>query len=479
LSIQLLNTVVDSLDLRISRIASSSEWLKLQLQSWRDYQDKSDFESDPLMVLLSGLGYWRLKWSGRKPYEFVLINPNICDIYIWNPDKWDKAISTQTGQIYVSFRSEFLQHLGLDAVVSFIGELHRIFFASWSNGFVRVSRGDLAADVQLEQNFGWSDVTKFVSRSRYREIAANSDESIVDRAKDVVDRILAASPPQGITRGVLPTAEPQTCSMTVDQLELIKAALDSFGIGEDGYLYRSCHTREPQTFYFGRFGSPLYARIYDKLSSLDKQAKGYMRDIWLAAGWDGVSPVWRFEFSLSGDFLKEAVDLMHHDDSGCCPHDLREFADFKQAIPSLWAYLTERWLRHTSPSDTDLNLWRSLPSEIWSVVQSAFGGADAVPAVRMEHPKKYDDRQMFAQLRGIALSVAAERSPTDALNESAYSCVFELWNYFESSTFEDEFLERRRLRGKDDLSRSTAEGLSDTDFSAQLRSERMLEDGSS
>lgn len=458
LTLSLLNTVIDSLDLRVCKIAAPSEWLKTQIAPWRKYQDESSFDSDPYLVEFPELGSWRLKFSGRKPYEFVLINPNICDVYIWNPDKWESAISTQTGQLYISFRSRYLQIAGIEQVQLLVDKLAALLFSSGSGGFCRVARVDPAVDIQLERGFTWSDLPNFVSRSRYRDVAADSENSPFNAAKQVLENLRS---PQGITRGVLPTISP-------DQIAVLQQALDFASAGDDGYLYRICHNRQPQTLYFGRFGSPVYARIYDKLASLDKQDKGYMRDIWAVGGWDNESPVWRFEFSLSGDFLKEAVDLMNPNDLGELPHDLREFDTFLAALPQIWQYLTQNWLRFTQPSPTDKNLWRSPLSPIWELVQQAF--PVAIPIIRLRPPRHLDDEQLLAQLKGVALSLAAKRSACDSLTGAAYSCWFDVWKYFESSSFEPDLKERRRLLGIDDLS--------DTNFSAEIRSERMI-DGSS
>lgn len=457
MTLTLLNTVIDSFDLRICRIASPSEWLTNQLAPWRNYQVESSFDSDPYLVELPDIGFWRLKFSGRKPYEFVLINPNICDIYIWNPDKWDKAISTQTGQLYISFRSRYLQIAGIEQVQILLDKLSALLFSSGSGGFRRVSRADLAADIQLDRGFSWSDLPNFVSRSRYRDVAADSENSPFDPANKILADLRS---PQGITRGALPT-------ISAEQIAVLQSALDFAAAGDDGYLYRICHNRQPQTMYFGRFKSPIYARIYDKLASLDKQDKGYMREIWASSGWDSESPVWRFEFSLSGDFLKEAVDLLNPDKNGEYPHDLRDFDDFLNAVPQIWQYLTQNWLRYVDPSPGDKNLWRAPLSPIWELVQQAF--PSPIPIIRAASPRNPDDEQLLAQLRGVALSLAAKRSSRDSLSEAAYSCWFDVWKYFESSTFEHDLKERRRLLGIDDLS--------DTNFSAQIRSERLL-DGS-
>lgn len=455
MTLSLLNTVVDSLDIRISRIATPSEWLSSQLQAWRLYQQNFEFGSDPYMVELPALGSFRLKSVGSRPYEFILINPEICDIRVWNPDKWESAVTSQTGQLHISFRSRFLQVAGLDAARTFLETLENVIFATRSGGFRRVSRGDLAADLQLDEGFFWQDLPNFVSRSRFRDVASESGPSIVSRAKT----ILSNTPPQPDNKG-------GATYISAGDLEVLRLALNSVDVGNEAHLYRVCHNRQPQTLYFGRFASPLYARIYDKSASLDKQNKDYMREIWAAAGWGNDLPVWRFEFSCSGDFLKGAADLLNSDANGEIQHDLREFEDFVEAIPRIWQYLTVDWLRYTLPAPGDKNLWRAPLHPLWQLLQTAW--PSPVPIIRVRPPRKLDDEQLTAQLKGVALTIAAKRSSADSPDTGTYSIVLQdLWEYFESSSFDYELLQRRRLLGIDDIS--------DTNYSAQIRAERILE----
>lgn len=449
-----LNSCIDSLDLRLSKLASPSSWLQTQVPIWREYIDTVEIGTSPLLIELPGLGHWRLKFSGHRPYEFVLINPQICDLRIWNPDKWASAIQGQTGQVYISFRSQFLQAAGLDGVRDFVEQLQPILFSTWSGGFLRVSRADIATDLQIERGFSWDDMQRFVSRSRFRDVVV--DSGLVQQALQTIEQL----PPNRITRGALPT----TVTLSQSELETIRAGLEVVAAIDDQYLYRVCHNRQPQTLYFGRFGGALYARIYDKLASLDKQAKGYMRQIWTDAGWDGVSPVWRFEFSLSGDFLREAVNLCLDSGDGQLPQDLRDFDRFCDSMHEIWAYLTSDWLRFC-PHTEDSNLWRSPLDPVWIALQSAWPESQAV--LRHHAPPVFNDEQLTAQLKGLALTVAARRSHTDTLSESSFSICFDLWHYMESSSFEHDLKQRRCLLGVDDLS--------DSQFSAEVRSHRMLE----
>lgn len=471
MNFNLLNTLTDSLDLRLCTIASPSNWLSSAFPSWRVYSDASvgNFSvSDFIIPLSDGLaefGYWSLKPFGHRPYEFIITNPEVCDIRIWNPDKWDKAIAGQTGQIYLSFRSKFLQHAGILGVQDLISKITSLFFTSPDLLFCRVSRADLAADITCS-GFSWTELGQFISRSRYRE-SSTSDLSLIEKALSLIDSKSSTSEsPQGITRGVLPTSDTVNSCLTAsgtqfsnDELALLRNALST--LRDDGTaIHRVIHDRLPQTLYFGKFSSPLYARIYNKLDSLKVQNKEYMRDIWSKAGWDGESSVWRFEFSLSGDFLKNAIDLSIVDESGELATDLRNFDTFLASIPQIWQYLTHKWLKYVDPSIQDSNSWRHPIHALWQVVQNAWQSDFLVFRHKLNH--SYDESQMVAQLKGVALTIASRRSPQDKPTDESYSIILsDLWDYFDSPDFELDLLERRRLLGIDSVS--------DTLYSAQIR----------
>ena len=105
--------MVDSLFLRVSVNRHPSPWLLSRLAAWRAnreawYDDPKGTET--LLESIPALGSFSVMSSSR-PYESALINPEICDIRIWNPDKWSSAIGSQTSQFFVVFRSRFLSVL--------------------------------------------------------------------------------------------------------------------------------------------------------------------------------------------------------------------------------------------------------------------------------------------------------------------------------------------------------------------------------
>lgn len=462
---QLLNSVVDSLDIRVLRHMLPSNWLLEQLPLWREYHQSSEPGSKPYLVQVPGLGSFRLKPIKSRPYEIVLINPEVADIRIWNPDKWNTAIEGQTGQFYIQFRSKFLQFQGLNAVRSFIKTLVSTFcqprlegpIECDLGGWERVSRADLACDVQETRDMTWADLSRFVCSSKKRDTFTDYPPLCEDSktAKKLLQKWLAKlSPPSDNKGGAIAIKASEA-----EELRSLLQFCSTYVPEHDQSISRVVSAREPQTVYFGRFASELYARRYNKLLSLPKHNKLYMRDVWLKAGWDGSSPVWRTEFSLSGDFLRCVLNSETGE-----VEDLRDLDLFIAAIPRIWSYLTHDWLRMCEPTD-DSHYWRWPLSESWEVVQSAWPSAEPVKRYRLSPRPNLE--QLRAQLCGVALTMSALQSPSDTSLDGVTAVISDLTDYWDDQQFFDKLRERRSLLGVDDFS--------DTALSALFRAERMLE----
>ena len=78
------------------------------------------------------------------------------------------------------------------------------------------------------------------------------------------------------------------------------------------------------------------AVIYDKTAEIAVSRKDWMQEVWKSNGWDGESRVTRVEFRYKRECLREMK--------------VEEAYAFLDQIPSLWAYSTKQWLRHTIPN---------------------------------------------------------------------------------------------------------------------------------
>lgn len=415
-----VNRVIDSLDVRALEQTAPSSWLKDQISGWRKHRDSWEPGADDLYVTLGDLGEFRVQPDSR-PYEFALIHRTLGSVRIWNPDKWATSWP-DTGQFYFSFRSVYLQFAGVRAARDVMEQIIEILTVCplRPSGFRRVSRADLACDTAEPRDMEWGDLQLFVSRSRKVDTFTTPLAGSADSAfKALRDGELVLPPPIDNKGGgkwqrhpadassgpaALPTEYPEALAAHALLAQFAAHALEHRGsTGQPRVSRVISDTNRPQTVYFGRFGGPLYARRYNKRLSLPVQQKLYMLDVWKANGWDGIAPVWRTEFSLSGDYLKAAVT-----EDGVL--DLRDLDAFLGAIESIWAYLTTRWL-WMSPTVTedraDRHRDRRTYHSLWSATINAF--EPALPAGRVQPAPRPVLEQLDAQMLGVATTGLALR----------------------------------------------------------------------
>lgn len=455
-----LNSLVDSLYLRVLRVAVPSQWLYKQFPLWRQWKQERQDDSK-LFVEIPGLGSFEVKSFSKKPYEFILVNREVCNILVWNPDKWETACSSETGQFLIDFRSRYLQQHGLPGVRDLVHNLTRAFCCALlldnPNGWERISRVDLATDTQIAIAPDWSDLERYVTRARDRDGAGALDEWEIERAREVLQDLSDQQPPSGNKGcGIYEVSNEDLQNL----LRVASSAIEQYE--SNGYLYRAMFRKNLKTLYFGRFSSALHAIRYDKLASLKTQGKEYMKDLWLEQGWDGESPVWRTEFRLTAPFLRQAGLSL---DTGEEKRDLRGFDDFCNAIPQIWQYLTTEWLTLRLPDEHDQNCARWELDPEWVEIQGAFPHQDVID--RKPPLPRPDDDQLMAQLKGVALSIVANRSQQDVDFSATRSVLHELGNFFSQAVYSTKVLLRRKRLGCDDYTHAA--------LATQLRAEWMME----
>lgn len=461
----LVNFTIDSLDVRIGSYAelSRSYWFSQALPDWELFQETAAY-GQVLPVSIPGLGDFSLLPSGKAPYAFVLVNPTIASIYLLHPRNWAKL--ADTGVLYVNFRSQFLQGRSQDDLWHSLRYLWDVFTGgSNASPWFRVSRADLACDV-AGRSVGWEDLQAFVGRSRIRDAFVGE-----------VAALASAAEPLGSAPGL--AAAPQTDNKGgAKYLGAIPSPQDYEN--EANSLSRAVFTGSGlQTIYFGRFSSPLYARVYNKALSLDVQGKQYLRPIWKENGWDGESPVWRCEFSLSGDFLRNAGTVLSESDSKeFISHDFRSLSLFFEHIPRFWEYLTGDWLTHRDLSESDSNLSRAPVSSWWRVFQSAATNSSDLVLRRGSPPAVVDDYQLSRQIEGCVLTLTAARVGEFPSPERVYSVIRDLIDYAYHPDFPSQVNDRRSRLGVDsrsaswfdtEESRASLETYLDSQFSTDIR----------
>lgn len=498
---QLLNQTLDSLDLRLFSHSAPNLGLTTEFQEWRNYKENFEHgKTEPYFVDFLGLGRFQLLHRGHSPYEFTFVNEEIGQIYLVNPDKFSTKFAINTGQIYINFRSKYLQCQSDDysLVDRFVSSCFDNFFQQLRNTWVKVSRADLACDVSGIK-FNWQDLSLLCSRSRKLDgLSSFCTLSDLKEVRDVLSKLKPQIDNKGASNDTSPKFQTEAVTLNSKQIsilqELVVQAIDSPS------LSRAIFGKDLQTAYIGRFGSKIYARIYLKSEEIKINGKEWLTKIWENFGWQQGDQVWRTEFSLSGDFLKEfLISDLNQDDFislatssfydgqdksfkqitteayASCGTNLHHWQDFKNNFYRLWTYCTRDWLRHTT-GENSLNS-RSPNSEYWDCVQSAFD--KDLNFCRLPLPAPPSESlaaQLLAQAKGCLKTFSAliiggwKMAYGNGLDDWHQKDFFHQMldtiseDLKEDISFQD-IEDRRNLYGCDDFT--------DTQFSTALRIHRM------
>jgi hypothetical protein len=148
-------------------------------------------------------------------------------------------------------------------------------------------------------------------------------------------------------------------------------------------------------------GSPLSARLYNKTIEMKKNARPYLEDIWRQGGWDGVSEVWRLEFQYRRQPLRDVLVVT--------------YADLMTSLSGLWGYSATKWLRHTSPSDSDKTQSRWPLSSLWQTLSEAdWQGEKHLARTNLQPSKAPSDQFLFVNSLGFLSSFMAREGYVDA-----------------------------------------------------------------
>jgi hypothetical protein len=162
-------------------------------------------------------------------------------------------------------------------------------------------------------------------------------------------------------------------------------------------------TRQPEPFtgWVIGIGGSLHARLYEKTVEVATQShKNYLYELWAACGWQPGEKVWRMEFQIDKQPLKELGVV--------CLSDLLE----KQA--PLWRYLTHDWLRLASPNphDSKRSRWPNHP--LWNSLSGVFESPHDQPRLSRFRPARLPaDERLFVHGLGGLTSFMASRGIED------------------------------------------------------------------
>lgn len=165
-------------------------------------------------------------------------------------------------------------------------------------------------------------------------------------------------------------------------------------------------------------GSPMSARLYNKILEILNSNKGYLVPLWNEAGWNGETPIWRLEFEFKRDILSQL--------------DVQSLDVCLDNLSGLWSYATTDWLKLTIPSGTDTNRSRWPIHPLWIYLSSVDFETSGGALMREFTPQRIpNDKRLYETGFSVVTSYMAREKITD-LYEGLYSFCEEIYAYFNS-----------------------------------------------
>lgn len=158
--------------------------------------------------------------------------------------------------------------------------------------------------------------------------------------------------------------------------------------------------------------APLSARLYDKTFEMEckRRPRPDLESLWANAGWDGTEPVWRLEFQLRREVLREL--------------GVKTSGELLDRLPGIWSYGTRDWLRHTLPSNSDKTQSRWPSSPWWQVLQDASWQTFIdLPVKRIDPTEPHAPSDDFLFINGLS-PLTSFSAREDCLDPEEASCAF-------------------------------------------------------
>ena len=163
-------------------------------------------------------------------------------------------------------------------------------------------------------------------------------------------------------------------------------------------------------------GGVVMARLYNKRIEIQKSNKLYLEPLWREAGWDGESNVWRLEFQLKSELLKQL--------------GFTSLPGIEGNLNGIWRYLMTDWLKLTIPSQTDKTRSRWPVHPLWNLLAATDWKTQGGPLLRTYSPSRVPSEESVARRALTSLaSIGALRGlsnfddAVDALEDAMYKCL--------------------------------------------------------
>lgn len=187
-------------------------------------------------------------------------------------------------------------------------------------------------------------------------------------------------------------------------------------------------------------GSPMVARLYDKILEIVKSKKDYLIPLWEEAGWNGDSRIWRMEFQFNREILRQL--------------DIKTYQDAKNNLSGLWSYATTNWLRLTleNPEDSNRSRWALHP--LWGYISSIDFETTGDSLSRTFSAQRIpSDHRLFSHGFSVLSSFMAREGMTDWSAALEVYCT-KLYHYInnrsmnDGASFDDYIGERVAVKAK-------------------------------
>ncbi len=218
---------------------------------------------------------------------------------------------------------------------------------------------------------------------------------------------------------IIGLSKPSRCDMCIDVVqplpeidlnrELVALPKKRVEHGDGFKVDKHASGRRNTGYTFG--GGDLMGRFYDKTSEIVLHQKEWMREHWLLDGWDGVSPVTRYEFQARRGFLK----MMQ----------VNTLADLIQRLPDMWRYYTHDWIRVCDEGSTT-NQARWHVKDYWKLVQSSYSLFGQALGVLPYKVKKVKYEHLMKQARGCLITACAVMAAGYGVEEALFKIRQEL-----------------------------------------------------
>ena len=165
--------------------------------------------------------------------------------------------------------------------------------------------------------------------------------------------------------------------------------------------YFDCRLDDPFTGWVIGMGGDLHARLYEKVVEIKtKSHKTWLFSLWEANGWQTDDKVWRMEFQIEKQLLKQLM--------------IFNLPDLQEMQSALWRYLTCDWLRLTIPSLTDLKRDRWPNHPLWDDIANVYlTPPDQLRLKRFRQERLPHDERMFVHGLGALTSFMAREGIED------------------------------------------------------------------